>query len=220
MKYGSLFLMLAIAIAIAAARGGYWSWLLFYPAFSFGAVATAYFFSAPGVFGKRFDGKRSKLGTLLVLPYVIYVSTVWHVLRVISREPKYNTLGNDLVLSRRLLAHELPENLNISSVVDLTCEFTEPIDQWNIRSYICFPMLDASAATADEVRQLATEILQMPKPVLIHCAQGHGRTGLIASAVMLVSGQAKTASEALAMVQAARPGIELNRQQYAILKQL
>lgn len=219
MRNGFFFPLLAITIAVAAARGGHWAWLLFYPTFSFGAVAAAYFFAAPGVFGKRFDGKRSKLGTLLVLPDVIYLSTVWHVLRVISREPKYNTLGNDLFLSRRLLAHELPEKLNISSVVDLTCELTEPIDQWNIRSYICFPMLDASTATADEVRQLATEKLQMPKPVLIRCAQGHGRTGLIASAVMLVSGQAKTASDALAMVQAARAGIELNRRQYATLEQ-
>ena len=136
-----------------------------------------------------------------MLPYVIYVSAVWHVLRLFSREPRFNSLGDGLVLSRRLLAHELPEN--ISSVVDLTCEFTEPIDQWNIRSYICYPMLDASTATADEVRQLATDILQMPKPILIHCSQGHGRTGLVASAVMLVSGQAQTASDAIAMVQEA-----------------
>lgn len=218
MKYGLLFLFLAIAIAIAAARGGHWAWLLFYPAFSFGAIAVAYLFSAPGVFGKRMDGKRSWLGTLLVLPYVIYVSAVWHLLRLISREPKFNWLDEDMVLSRRLLAHELPEH--IASVVDLTCEFTEPKDRWNIRSYVCFPMLDASTATVGEIRTLATDILHMPKPVLIHCAQGHGRTGLVASAVLLVSRRAKTASEALAMVQAARPGIELNRIQYSILEQL
>jgi protein-tyrosine phosphatase len=89
-----------------------------------------------------------------------------------------------------------------------------------IRSYVCFPMLDVSTATADELRQLATDILGMPKPVLIHCAQGHGRTGLVASAVLLVSGRAQTASDAIAMVQAARPGIELNRMQYSILEQL
>ncbi len=218
MRYGFFFLLLAIAITFAAARGGHWAWLLFYPAFSFGAVAAAYFFSAPAVFGKRIDGSRSKLGTLLVLPYLAYVSVVWHLIRLLSREPKLNSLGDDFILSRRLLSHELPEN--ISSVVDLTCEFTEPIEKWNVRSYVCFPMLDASNATANEIRQLATHILKMPKPVLIHCAQGHGRTGLVAAAVMLVSGKAKTASDALAIVQEARPGIELNRMQYSILEQL
>lgn len=218
MKYGFFFLLLAAAMAFTAARGGYWAWLLFYPAFSFGAVAAAYFFSSPAVFGKRFGGSRSKLGTLLVLPYVIYVSVVWNLLRLFLREPKFNKLDDDFILSRRLLAHELPEN--VSSVVDLTCEFTEPITLWNVRTYYCFPMLDASSGTVDDIRHLATEILQMPKPVLIHCAQGHGRTGLVASAVLLVSGRVKTASEAVAMVQAARPGIELNRKQYEILEQL
>ncbi|WP_236696550.1 dual specificity protein phosphatase family protein [Rhodopirellula islandica] len=81
-------------------------------------------------------------------------------------------------------------------------------------------MLDGTGATAKELRELANEIQQMPKPVLIHCAQGHGRTGLVASAVLLVSGAAQTASDAIAMVQAVRPGIELNATQRSILEQV
>lgn len=156
MKYGFLFLLLALAMAVAAVRGGPWAWLLFYPAFSFGVVSAAYVFSAPGVFGKRFDGKRSKLGTLLVLPYVLYVAAVWHLVRLLSREPKLNPLGDDLVLSRRLLGHELPDD--IASVVDLTCEFTEPNESWKIQSYLCYPMLDGTGATANELRELAIKI--------------------------------------------------------------
>lgn len=218
MKYGFLFLLLALAMSVAATRGGPWAWLLFYPAFSFGVVSAAYLFSAPGVFGKRFDGGRSRLGTLLVLPYVLYVAAVWHVVRLLSREPKSNSLGDDLVLSRRLLGHELPDN--IASVVDLTCEFTEPYDRWKIQSYTCYPMLDGSGATADELRELAVEINDMPKPVLIHCAQGHGRTGLVAAAVLLVSGKVQTAADAIAMVQSVRPGVELNREQRSVLEKL
>ena len=218
MKYGFVFLLLALAMSVAAARGGPWGWLLFYPAFSFGVVSAAYLFAAPGVFGKRFDGGRSKLGTLLVLPYVLYVASVWHVVRLLSREPKSHLLGDDLVLSRRLLGHELPEN--VASVVDLTCEFTEPNDHWKIQSYTCYPMLDGSAATADQIRELAMEINDMPKPVLIHCAQGHGRTGLVAAAALLVSGKAQTAADAIALVQSARPGAELNREQRSVLEKL
>ncbi|SMP60247.1 Dual specificity phosphatase, catalytic domain [Neorhodopirellula lusitana] len=218
MKYGFIFLLLALAISVAAARGGPWGWLLIYPAFSFGVVSAAYLFSAPGVFGKRFDGGRSRLGTLLLLPYVLYLAAVWHVVRLLSREPKLNLLGDDLVLSRRLLGHELPEN--ISSVVDLTCEFTEPNDHWKIQSYTCYPMLDGTAATAGALRELAVKINDMPKPVLIHCAQGHGRTGLVAAAVLLVSERAQTASDAIAMVQSARPGVELNGEQWSVLEEL
>ncbi|MEL6896719.1 MAG: tyrosine-protein phosphatase [Planctomycetota bacterium] len=218
MKYGFLFLLLAVAIGVAAFRGGPWAWLLFYPAFSFGVVAAAYLFSAPGVFGKRFDGRRSRLGTFLVLPYVLYVWAVWHVVRSLSREPKSINLNDDFVLSRRLLGHELPAG--IASVVDLTCEFTEPQESWVHQSYLCHPMLDGTGSTPDEIRELAFEIVKMPKPVLIHCAQGHGRTGLVAAAVLLVSGRAKTAAAAVTMIQAVRPGVELNDSQRAILEQI
>jgi hypothetical protein len=170
------------------------------------------------VFGKQFDGGRSRLGTLLVLPYALYVAAVWHLVRLLSREPKFNWLGEDLVLSRRLLGHELPEN--IASVVDLTCEFTEPNDRWKMQSYTCYPMLDGSGATPGELREIAVKINEMPKPVLIHCAQGHGRTGLVASAVLLVSGKAQTAADAIAMVQSVRPGVDLNREQRFVLERL
>ena len=218
MKYGFLFLLLAVAIGVAAFRSGPRAWLLFYSAFSFGAVAAAYLFSAPGVFGKRFDGRRSRLGTLLVLPYVWYVSAVWHVVRLLSREPKTSNLNDDFVLSRRLRGHELPEG--IASVVDLTCEFSEPKDGWALQSYLCHPMLDGTGSTPDEIRELASEIIKMPKPVLIHCAQGHGRTSLVSAAVLLVSGQAQTAADAVAMIRAVRPGVDLNDSQRAILEQI
>ncbi len=218
MKYGFLFLMLAIAIGVAAIRGGPWAWLLFYPAFSFGVVAAAYFFSSPGVFGKRFDGRRSRMGTLLVLPYVLYVSAVWNLVRLLSREPKISVLNEDIVLSRRLLKHEMPEH--IASVVDLTCEFTEPKGGWDLQSYMCYPMLDGTASTSAEIRELADEIIKMPKPVLIHCAQGHGRTGLVTAAVLIALGKVQTAADAIAMIQAVRPGVELNKPQRLILAEI
>ena len=217
MKYGILFLLLAVAVSVVAVSGGPWSWLLVYPAFSFGVVAAAYLFSAPGVFGKLADGRRSRLGTLLTFPYTFYGLAVWHGVRLLSREPMFNWLGDDFVLSRRLLRHELPKG--IASIVDLTCEFTEPKDGWDVQSYTCYPMLDGSAPSPDEIRSLATQIIQMPRPVLIHCAQGHGRTGLVAAAVLLVSGRAQTSDGAIAMVKAVRPGVELNRIQRSILEQ-
>lgn len=151
-----------------------------------------------------------------MLPYVLYVAVVWHFVRWVSKEPVTNKLGDDLVLSRRLLGCEFPQD--IGSVVDLTCEFAEPRCVWDIQSYTCFPMLDGSAAAIDGLPELALEIIQMPKPVLIHCAQGHGRTGLVASAVLLVSGKAQTAADAIAMVQPVRPGVELNRAQRTALE--
>ncbi|MEZ6101087.1 MAG: tyrosine-protein phosphatase [Pirellulaceae bacterium] len=172
----------------------------------------------PVYFGKQADGSRSKVAVLLLWPYLTYVAIVWHVVRLFSRESPTDTLTDKLILSRRLLARELPED--IASVVDLTCEFTEPIAQWPNVSYVCFPMLDGLGASPEQLRCLATKILNLPSPVLVHCAQGHGRTGLVAATVMLVSRKARTAEEAIVMIQSVRPGVELNRAQRSLLEKI
>ncbi|MEZ6090301.1 MAG: phosphatase [Pirellulaceae bacterium] len=174
MKYGLLFSFLAIAIAGVAVRTGSWSWLLLYPAISFGIVGASYLLSRPEIFGKHRDGSRSALASVLLLPYLVYVAIVWNVVRLVSRESKAVALTDDLILSRRLLANELPSK--VASVVDLTCEFTEPIAKWPGVSYLCFPMLDGSGASPEQLRTLAAKIIELPSPVLIHCAQGLGRT--------------------------------------------
>jgi protein-tyrosine phosphatase len=54
--------------------------------------------------------------------------------------------------------------------------------------------------------------------IYIHCAQGHGRTGMFAAAVLLSSGQAATPEEALRLVTSARPGVRLSGDQWLTLR--
>ena len=201
---------------MTALQGGGWFSVLLYPALSFAIVAIGYLGAGPRVFGKRSNGKRSWFATLLLLPYLLFTLSAWHLVRIVSRERAVDQVTDDLLLSRRLLAEEVPSAVN--SIVDLTCEFSE--DTSVSANYLCFPMLDASCPSAEELSKLAMKILDMPKPVLIHCAQGHGRTGLVAAAVLLASNQATTADEAIAMLQAVRPGIQLNAQQRKTLDKL
>ena len=196
----------------------WWLWILLYPAFSFGLVEASYLLSKPEIFGKQPEGSRSTLALLLLLPYLAYVAIVWHVVRLVSRESKADALKDDLILSRRLLANELSGE--VASVVDLTCEFTEPIAKWPDVAYLCFSMLDGSGASPEQLRTIAVNIIELPSPVLIHCVQRHGRTGLVAAAVWLASGKAQTAEEAIAMIQSVRPGVELNRMQRSLLEQI
>lgn len=218
MKYAGLFFTLAVLMAWLAVRGGPATWVLFYPAFSFAIVSIAYFRNDARLFGKRCDGGRTWWGYLLLGPYLAYVSIVWRLVTAVSTEAAYNRLGDDIYLSRRLLSHELPDD--VASVVDLTCEFCEPTRTWSIDHYRCVPMLDGSAASVAIMMDLANEIAGMPKPVLIHCAQGHGRTGLVAAAVELHSGRAETVAEAIANVRAVRPGIGLHPPQQRVLEQI
>lgn len=216
MKYGIYFLLLSVVMMITAVQHGSWYYALAYPAMSFAIVSIGYLGLGPRVFGKRSDGKRNLLATVLLLPYLIFTLVTWHLIRLLSRESAVDQVDPDLYLSRRLLSTEIPES--VKSVVDLTCEFTDP--KFDRGNYICFPMLDASCPTAEELNEMVQTVLALPKPVLIHCAQGHGRTGLVASAVLLASGKVASPRAALAMVKAARPGVELNSAQRNALDSL
>lgn len=214
MKYGLFFLLVAALMLSIAIKFGGWYFTMVYPALSFAIVAIGYLGVGPRVFGKRIDGRRSLISTFFLFPYLLLTLAVWHLLRLVSREPAVSQVDAELYLSRRLFSRELPEAVN--SVVDLTCEFSAPT--FASIEYHCFPMLDASCPRADELRELAERIVDLPRPILIHCAQGHGRTGVVAAAVLLISGKASTPTEALALVKASRPGIELNTVQLKTLE--
>lgn len=218
MKHGLLFSLVTISLfAIAFLRGNTY-WLLIYPAISFALVTFAYLGAGSCVFGKRSDGQMSFVLLILLAPYLLVSWLIWHTVRLFSSEPKLNQVTDDLILSRRLLNRELPRE--VASVVDLTCEFIEPIRLRHSENYISFPMLDASVRTAEELRELAITIESLPNPVLIHCAQGHGRTGLVAAAFLVVSKYVATPSDAIALIRSVRPGVKLNHEQLQTLKKV
>ena len=55
------------------------------------------------------------------------------------------------------------------------------------------------------------------RPVLVHCAHGHGRSLVVMCAVLVVNGQAGDFLEAYMMVKAARPKVRLNGRQHRAL---
>lgn len=216
MKYGVAFSLVAAALCFYAVRSGSVFLLLLWPAVSFGLVAVAYFISEPAVFGKRQDGSMSKGNMLVLLPYLFYLWSVWHVARILSREDAVNSLEADVIIGRRLLPREL--TFTPGAIVDLTCEFPEPPAIRSSGRYVSFPILDASAATPETIAEFAKQLRGLESPVFIHCAQGHGRTALIASALLLSKGLASNADEALSKVQNARPLARPNALQSRTLK--
>ncbi len=164
---------------------------------------------AHGVFGKQVDGRLPLWSRLLYLPLLIYTGVVWHLVRLLSREPACNKVTDDLVVGRRLLPSELEGEFE--NYVDLTAEYSEPRAIGRKTSYLSFPILDAAAPTA-EALLVAVSRLRAGR-TYIHCAQGHGRTGLFALAVLLNSGAAKSLEEGLQMLRVVRQGIRLNREQ-------
>jgi protein-tyrosine phosphatase len=167
------------------------------------------------VFGKRQNGSIPLWSWLIFFPLLIYIAAVWHLIRFFSREPALNTVTSDLLVGRRLLSGECEGEFK--NFVDLTAEFVEPSSIRKCPGYFCFPILDGAAPDTESLRRALSHL--KPGRTFIHCAQGRGRTGLFALAVLLNSGAARTVEDGLRMLQVARPGIRLSREQRKCIEQ-
>lgn len=215
MKYGVLFSTLSLLLAYCAVTSGGWYLLLLWLVMSFGLVGLGYLALGDRVFGKRSNGSMAFVPVAILFPYLLCLWAVWHIVRLVSREPAYNTLVDGVLIGRRLLSSELPAGTQ--TVVDLTSEFPEPAALRSVPSYIAAPMLDASVLPPQSLVDLASRIAAAETPVYIHCAQGHGRTGLVAALVLLARGNAKNADNAIELLQSSRPLVGLNSIQRASL---
>jgi protein-tyrosine phosphatase len=211
MKYGITFLLLGAALILQGMlrQGGHW--FLLWPGVSFTAVGLGYVRLGAAVFGKRPDGTLPWYTVVVLLPYFVLSWTIWHIVRLTSGEPCWHEACPGVFVGRRALPRELPNGVGL--IVDLTAEFSEPRKVREGRDYICFPVLDASATSEEAAAQTVMQIASHPGAVYIHCAQGHGRTGMFAAAVLVAKGLAVDTDDAVARLRAVRPGIAMNRRQ-------
>ena len=217
--YPAVFGGMAAAFLWHAARGGWW-WVLLWPAVGFAAAALAYALGRPGVLGKGAGLWRR----LPVLPYRWFALAVWHLHRRLGdRGAACDRLEGNLFVGRRPLENDLPAEVAADPnavILDLTAEFADVPAVRDHPGYRCEPVLDAAAPSADE---LARIVAHLPPPggppALIHCANGRGRTGLVAAAWLLAHGLAGDAEEAMNRVRTARPAVRLLPRQRRILEE-
>ena len=90
MKYGILFGSVSVLLIVPAIMRGGWYLLCLWPAISFGIVAFGYLFLGPKVYGKS-EGVLAPLNTMLLLPYLLYMWSVWYLVRLVK--PKLRTIN-------------------------------------------------------------------------------------------------------------------------------
>jgi hypothetical protein len=203
-----LILLGAVLIALGMAERG-WVLVAVWLGCDFVVLGVAHGRGSHKVFGKRADGTLPWWSWLVFLPLLLYTTAVWHLIRAISREPVRNEVTGQLMVGRRLLASEFEGKFD--NFVDLTAEFSEPSVIRRSPGYRCFPILDGAAPTPEALRAAVASL--RPGRTYVHCAQGHGRTGLFALAVLLDSGVARSVEDGMRMLSAVRPAIRLSREQ-------
>jgi protein-tyrosine phosphatase len=105
-------------------------------------------------------------------------------------------------------------------VVDLTAEFAEPEHLRTAADYRCLPVLDGSVPNLERFDALVQELADFQGPIFVHCAAGHGRSGMVAAAVLVRRGEAADVHEAIDRMRKARPRIRLGRRQRRLVERL
>ncbi len=183
-------------------------------------VGLAYAGIGGKIFGKRRDG-RLHWWSALFWPFHLLNFALLGAFRHSKKENRFDLIDDNILLGCQLRASDQPElaSHNIRAVLDLTCEFTEPLFLRRL-NYRCIPILDTRAPTLEQLQSGAEFLLQSAAhgPVYVHCALGHGRSALFVAAYLLRSGRAKTPQDAIEMVRVKRPHIGLHPAQLELLK--
>lgn len=216
--YAAIFALLGLGFMSAAAQNLGAGWLLLWPACTCLVVAGAYAGAGSRVFGKSANGGQSWAALLVLLPYILVAWVTWRIARMLSNEPACSEVAPGLWIGRRPIAGEIPPGASL--VVDLSCELWEPASVRSKRHYVCVPMLDASLCDRVMLDQLVRRISAAEGGVLIHCAQGHGRSAAVAAAVMINRGIVPDLAQAISRIQARRPRARVNSSQRRIIQRL
>lgn len=210
-SYGPSLVFLGLLMGVSATYlGPTGMGLLLWMATSFMVVGTAYLFELRGVFGKRPDGTLAASHVLILAPFLGFTWSVWHLARVLSSERAIDVHSPRLRLARRLLARELPTDVDL--IIDLTAEF--PACNFG-PNYQNLRILDGGQPDPIELRHVL-ERIPREGVTLVHCAQGHGRTALFA-ACLLIDRDGLDAATAVAQVLAVRPNARMSRIQRAFV---
>ena len=202
-------LLLGVMLVTFGVMNGGWALLLLWPGVNFLILGIAHFKNEPGIFGKHPNGTLPVWSWLIFLPLHLYTNLIWRIACLTSREPAQNTVSTDLVVGRRIFPYEVDGEF--ANYIDLTAEFPEPAAIRRLPAYQCFPILDAGIPQIEELNNALDRL--HPGRTFIHCAQGHGRTGLFALALLLKRGVVQNVDEGLEKLRSNRPGIRLNKLQ-------
>lgn len=224
-KYFSCFALMSggcIASAVVSVESVIGRIILAWFGWSFAIVAFAYLLNRPKLLLKRSDGR---------FPWYAYIvsggyfSLTWLTLQIYRwktrRNPAIGKIVPGLWFSRRLTKREAGEaGCQKWAVLDLTCEFREVIP--NPRKYRCIPCLDGIAPTDTLLLEATRWIDDQMKtgPVLVHCALGHGRTGMVVILWLLQNKHFATADEAIEKLRDLRPTFGVSTQQREAIERL
>jgi hypothetical protein len=219
MPIAYVMLLTAAAFIMTALWFGGWAWLLLYPGIGQIILASGYLRFGAGVLGKHSDGRFPIWAILLNGPYLFYYNFLWIILHRswLPRGNQFDEVAPGLWIGRRPQHGELPPG--VRWVLDATAEMPRASRSVPDDHYLSIPILDIHMMPLDQFTAAVQRVAILNDPVLIHCAEGRGRSATLAAGVLLFRGLAHSADDAVRMLKSVRQGVKLSRVQLRVLGQ-
>lgn len=211
MKFAAVFLLLATG-SVALAIDGVLPWLMVWLAASTLLLAIAYGSRRPWlVCGKNNSGRLSLLLVIVNLPWLLFTWSIWLLTALLDREPPLTHIpGTRLWISRYpLFGVDLRA---FDRIFDLTAEFPA-LGQKNA-THECLPNLDGVALT----RWMPSLKVDANQRILVHCAQGHGRSATFSAVLLAELGLFSSPEVAYRAILDARPAARVAASQWAQIR--
>lgn len=214
MWYSLAFALLCAGSFVLALRWGWWGLLPGWWGLNCGVLSLAYALRRPGWLGKLPDGTFAP-AALFWLPYRLATRGLSRIRYRFGIAPPACEVLPGLWLGPRPLAREVDPRVQV--ILDLTAELPLDGPLRGRLEYRCVPTLDGTAPDPAALARILDED-DPSRPMLVHCALGHGRSAVVAAALLLSRGAASDPAEAVARLRALRPGVCLTRDQWAVLE--
>jgi hypothetical protein len=182
-------------------------------------VGLAYLVNWKTVFGKTPDGSLRIGHRIVMLPYLAFCWTVWHLQNLLSAEPIWNEVAPGFIVGRRCRFSQLPPGT--SKVIDFTAEFAGDKATRRAVQWLIIPVLDGCAP---DLKDYQTGFAFLGEPgesaIYLCCANGHGRSATFACALLMKLAKAPTPQAAVETVVSGRRRASLNGEQLRSLRRI
>lgn len=214
-QYGLIFLLATMIAVIWAMSARYivvcavMCWL----AVSFAWVATAFFLHCPEMLmGKRQHVKAFLPFCIINLPFLILYWLTWLVRHFVFPHNPVNAIDGTYVSVSCWPGFHVPLD-QYDVIIDVTSEMPRWY-QTGSAKYVCLPNLDGVPLD----RSVLPLEIDREMRILVHCAQGRGRSALMTCIILLKLGYATTANDALQILKQSRPSVSISRHQLSQLE--
>ncbi|QCJ70288.1 hypothetical protein C9446_10720 [Providencia heimbachae] len=180
------------------------AWLLLWPAIALLLITIGYLGAGASVFQKTPDGTLSPSAAILLLPYRLIAWGTYHYFAKHCQQP--SIVNAQIVLGGRPLYP-----LQAKAVFDMTCEW--PRNSYSkALNYRSQPQIDLLPLSADDIERSVHTMDELAQSgaVYIHCKLGYSRSATVAVAWLVHNGTANNITEAITIVEQARPQVVLN----------